>query len=108
MEKSKVWIKDRLSISDYQVGQKVRVFRRKKNGYPNAMIDGESYLIREIKYDSLVLISLDGDDWFCTKVHCHKKQERQIIDFGRGMIWVSTNKYNKKEIREIKLRTLDI
>jgi hypothetical protein len=39
---------------------------------------------------------------------CHKKQERQIIDFGRGMIWVSTNKYNKKEIREIKLRTLDI
>jgi hypothetical protein len=69
MEKSKIWIKDRLSISDYQVGQKVRVVRRKKNGYPNAMIDGESYLIREIKYDSLVLISLDGDDWFCTKVH---------------------------------------
>jgi hypothetical protein len=40
MEKSKVWIKDRLSISDYQIGQKVNVARRKRNGYPISMIDG--------------------------------------------------------------------
>ena len=43
---------------------------------------------------------------FCKS--CHKKQERQIIDMGRDMIWIRTDKYTKRELREINLRALEI
>lgn len=37
---------------------------------------------------------------------CYKKQEREIIDLGRTILWLETKKYTKKELREINLRRL--
>lgn len=58
MEKSKVWIKDRISISDYQVGQSVVVVRRKQNGHPRFLVDNEPYQIKRIENDCLILHNL--------------------------------------------------
>jgi hypothetical protein len=37
---------------------------------------------------------------------CYKKEKRQILDMGRNMIWVKTEKYTKQELRKINLRRL--
>ena len=41
---------------------------------------------------------------FCKR--CHKKQKREIVDYGRTVLWVNTNRYSKQELREINLREL--
>lgn len=57
MEKSKIWAKDRLKISDFQVGQKVLLIRRKINGHPKGIKDNQFYEIKRIENDCLILKS---------------------------------------------------
>jgi hypothetical protein len=45
-----------------------------------------------------------GYQRFCKR--CCKKQARQIVDFGRTVLWVNTNKYSKQELREINLKKI--
>jgi len=44
----------------------------------------------------------------CTRFcdNCCKKQKREIVDYGRTILWVNTNRYSKQELREINLREL--
>lgn len=37
---------------------------------------------------------------------CHKKQKRQIVDLGRTILWIDTDKLTLKEIRQKKLKNL--
>lgn len=41
---------------------------------------------------------------FCN--NCHKKQYREIVDLGRGMIWKDTKIYSSYEFRIINLKKL--
>ena len=69
MEKSKVWIKDRIDISNYAVGQTVMVVRRKKNGHPRALVDNQPYQIKRIENDCLILHNLKFRTPSEVKVH---------------------------------------
>jgi hypothetical protein len=37
---------------------------------------------------------------------CFKKQRRQIVDLGRTILWINTDKLTSKEIRQKKLKKL--
>ncbi len=53
-------------------GDKVVIFRRKKSGYPRAILDGVEYTVRNTDNDSLYLAvtSTDGVGWMQPiKVH---------------------------------------
>lgn len=58
VNRSKSWIKDRIDITDYQIGQSVIVVRRKLNGHPKALVDNEPYQIKRIENDNLILHNL--------------------------------------------------
>jgi len=45
-----------------------------------------------------------GYQRFCKR--CYKKQAREIVDFGRTVLWVNTNRYSKQELREINISKL--
>jgi hypothetical protein len=45
-----------------------------------------------------------GYQRFCKR--CHKKQTREIVDYGRTVLWVNTNRYSKQELREINISKL--
>ena len=56
-------------------------------------------------------ILFDSKSWeyigyqrFCKR--CYKKQVRQIVDYGRTVLWVNTNRYSKQELREINISKL--
>ena len=53
MEKTKLWHKDH--VNKFSVGDKVVVFRRKKNGHPKALKDGVIYTVKEIIGDDLMI-----------------------------------------------------
>ena len=57
MKKTKVWIRDALSKSvvDYYRGQKVTVFRRKASGYPKFLKDGETYIVKYVLWEDLIV-----------------------------------------------------
>lgn len=56
----------------YKKGDKVVIFRRKKSGYPKAILDGVEYTVRNLENESLqvALHSSDGVGWMQPiKVH---------------------------------------
>ena len=56
----------------YHKGDDVVVLRRKLSGYPRGIKDGETYIIREVINDDIVVAqnSLDGVGWLQSiKVH---------------------------------------
>lgn len=57
MEKTKIWHKDH--VSKFKKGDRVVVFRRKKNGHPKCLIDGKVYIVSDIIADD-VMIKTDG------------------------------------------------
>ena len=69
MKKTKTWIKDRISILNYNPGQCVVVARRKKNGHPRSMVDNHSYLIKRIENDCLILHNIKSGTPSELKVH---------------------------------------
>lgn len=57
MLKTRIWHKD--NVHKFQEGDKVVVFRRKKNGHPKYLKDGVVYGVKGINGDD-VIISSDG------------------------------------------------
>lgn len=58
VKKTKIWIKDNIKITDFQVGQLIIVARRKPNGYPHSLIDDASYQIKRIEKEYLIVHNL--------------------------------------------------
>jgi hypothetical protein len=69
VRKTKSWIRDKININDYQIGQLVVVARRKSNGYPRHLIDDEPYQIKEIENENLILYNLKFRTPNVLKVH---------------------------------------
>ena len=66
----------------FNVGDKVFLYKRKKNGYPKKIIDDTPYIIKDIINDVLVIAlhSLDGVGWSqIIKVHKTYMIENSII-----------------------------
>ena len=57
MIKNKIWIKDAVNngVFNFYVGQKVILSRRKQNGYPKGIKDGEIYEVKRINNDNLII-----------------------------------------------------
>lgn len=53
MEKTKIWHKDH--VSNLQTGDRVVVFRRKKNGYPKCLKDGIVYKVKYVNGDDVII-----------------------------------------------------
>lgn len=66
--KSKIWMKDRFNIYDYQVGDLVTVVRKSSRGYPNKLVTGVFYKVCNIDKNVLDLIKED-DPKFRARVH---------------------------------------
>lgn len=56
--RSKVWIKDKIRKGEinFHKGQKVTIFRKKKNGYPKNLNIGDTYLVKSKVVDHLYLV----------------------------------------------------
>jgi len=52
MEKTRIWNKDNVS---FEIGDRVVVFRRKKNGHPKILKDGVAYLVKSMVGNDLIL-----------------------------------------------------
>lgn len=52
MEKTRIWNKDNVSFEN---GDRVVVFRRKKNGHPKILKDGVTYLVKSMIGNDLIL-----------------------------------------------------
>lgn len=57
--KTKIWIKDRFTIYDYQEGDLVTVIRKNAKGYPNKLVPGTFYVVKRIDGEALELIKED-------------------------------------------------
>lgn len=57
-------------IIDYQVGDEVVIFKRKKNGHPRSIKDDTTYIIKKIDYDGhLHVIPKNFNIVHATRVH---------------------------------------
>lgn len=84
----KKWkIKDKINHGDitYNVGDEVILVRRKQNGYPHRIKDGEVYIVNQIENDFLLIAqhSSDGIGFINhAKIHktyfCNKSLLRDI------------------------------
>lgn len=71
-------------------GDEVLVFRRKSNGHPRALKDNETYIIRKIENDSLIVAQRSSDDvGFSEPVKVHK-----------------TYMISKRYLREVKINSI--
>ena len=55
MEKTKLWHKD--NVGKFRKGDRVVVFRRKKNGHPKCLKGGIVYTIKGIKGEDVIISS---------------------------------------------------
>jgi hypothetical protein len=55
MEKNRIWIRDRITIKDFYVGQSVMLGRRKQNGYPKKIKSDILYKIISIQLDVITI-----------------------------------------------------
>jgi len=71
-------------------GDEVVVFRRKNNGHPRALKDNETYIIRKIENDSLIVAHHSSDGvGFLEAIKVHK-----------------TYMISKRYLREIKINSI--
>lgn len=70
MIKSKTWVKDK--YFEYELGDLVKLVRKKKNGHPKALKLGESYRVIKVENQDLFLKnqkSEEGSDFRIVKVN---------------------------------------
>lgn len=63
MKNTKIWIRDvvRNGETNFYVGQKVTLFRRKSSGYPRSIKDGLIYTVKQIMYEDLLITDGEKD-----------------------------------------------
>jgi hypothetical protein len=86
MIRSKTWVKDR--YFDYEIGDLVKLVRKKKNGHPRGLNLGKSYKIVNVQNEDLFVTEIDAEEingGTYTKVNKHyfapvERMRDQIIN----------------------------
>lgn len=70
-----IWtIKDKIKNGtiDFVVGDEIVVFRRKKNGHPRSIKDGERFFVKTVEREFLIVAKRGPDNGWTQQVKVHK------------------------------------